>query len=140
VLALLAAYLTGDPEIASRALSCPRGITAAWREMTNQDIAARNVGYIRQAAIGDPLLPYGQCVEQTLQRLLAARAWTTPQRQWLQRLAARTKANLSVDRAALDDPDLIFKREGGGFNRLFGGALEQVLTTFNDALRESPAA
>ena len=29
----------------------------AWREMTNQDIAARIVGYIRQAAIGDPLLP-----------------------------------------------------------------------------------
>lgn len=30
-------------------------LAAAWREMTSQDIAARIVGYIRQAAIGDPL-------------------------------------------------------------------------------------
>ena len=34
--------------------------------------------------------------------------WTTPQRQWLQRIAAQTKANLIVDRDALDDPDLSF--------------------------------
>ncbi len=118
-------------------------LAAAWREMTNQEIAARIVGYIRQAAIGDPLVPCEQRVERALQKILASRAWTTPQRQWLQKLAAQTKANLIVDRAALDDPDLIFKREGGGFKRLdriFGGQLDQVLNAFNDALWESPAA
>ena len=69
------------------------------------------------------------------QKILATRAWTTPQRQWLQKIAAQTKANLIVDREALDDPDLIFKREGGGFTRLdklFDGELEQVLDTFNE--------
>jgi len=118
-------------------------LAAAWREMTNQEIAARIVGYIRQAAIGDPLVPYEQRVERALQKILASRAWTTPQRQWLQKLAAQTKANLIVDRAALDDPDLIFKREGGGFKRLdriFGSELEQVLDAFNDALWSAPAA
>jgi type I restriction enzyme R subunit len=66
-----------------------------------------------------------------------------PQRQWLQRIAGQTRANLLVDRAALDDPDLVFKREGGGFvriDRIFEGELESVLDAFNDALRESPAA
>jgi type I restriction enzyme R subunit len=118
-------------------------LATAWREMTNQEIAARIVGYIRQAAIGDPLVPYEQRVDRALQKILAARAWTNPQRQWLQKLAAQTKANLIVDRAALDDPDLIFKREGGGFKRLdriFGGELEQVLDAFNDALWSAPAA
>jgi type I restriction enzyme R subunit len=67
-------------------------------------MTARIVGYIRQAAIGDPLVPYEQRVERALQKILASRAWTTPQRQWLQKLAAQTKANLIVDRAALDDP------------------------------------
>ena len=70
-------------------------------------------------------------------RCLSCARWSTPQRQWLQRIAAQTKANLIVDRAALDDPDLVFKREGGGFTRLdriFGGELAQVLDTFNDAL------
>lgn len=117
-------------------------LATAWREMTNQDIAARIVGYIRQAAIGDPLLPWEQRVDNALQKILAARAWTTPQRQWLQRISAQTKANLVVDRAALDEPDLVFKREGGGYNRLdriFDGQLGQVLDAFNDSLWQPTA-
>ena len=58
--------------------------------------------------------------------LRLAQPGRTPQRQWLQRIAAQTKANVLVDREALDDPDLVFKREGGGFARLdtvFGGEL-----------------
>lgn len=112
-------------------------LATAWREMTNQDIAARIVGYIRQAAIGDALIPYEQRVDRALQAILASKSWTTPQRQWLQKIAAQTKANVVVDRDALDDPDLVFKREGGGFarlDRIFGGELERVLDTFNDAL------
>lgn len=117
-------------------------LTTAWRELTNQEIAARIVGYIRQAAMGDPLLPYEQRVDQALQRMLASRAWTTPQRQWLQRIAAQTKANGVVDREALDDPDLIFRREGGGFarlDRLFDGQLQGVLETFNEAIWQQAA-
>lgn len=117
-------------------------LATAWREMTNQDIAARIVGYIRQAAVGDALVPFDQRVDSALQRILASRSWTTPQRQWLQRIAAQTKANLVVDRAALDDPDQIFRREGGGFNRLdriFDGQLQQVLEDFNDTVWQ-PAA
>ena len=105
--------------------------------MTNQDIAARIVGYIRQAALGDALVPYEQRVDSSLQAILASRDWTKPQRQWLQKIAAQTKVNLIVDRAALDDPDLLFQREGGGYdrlNRIFAGELEQVLAAFNDSL------
>jgi type I restriction enzyme R subunit len=118
-------------------------MATAWREMTNQDIAARIVGYIRQAAIGDALMPYNERVDHALQKLLASKAWTGPQRDWLKRIAAQTKANQLVDRAALDDPDLVFKREGGGFNRLdkiFNGELQQVLEAFNDSLWQPSAA
>lgn len=112
-------------------------LSTAWREMTNQDIAARIIGYIRQAAIGDALIPYEQRVDRALKKLLVSKVWSTPQRQWLQKIAAQTKANVIVDRAALDEPDLVFKREGGGFarlDRIFGGELQQVLDTFNDSL------
>ena len=57
--------------------------------------------------------------------------------QWLQKIAAQTKANVLVDREMLDDADLLFKREGGGFarlNKLFDGELTQVLDSFHDAL------
>jgi type I restriction enzyme R subunit len=112
-------------------------LAMAWNVMTNQDIAARIVGYIRQAAIGDALLPYDERVDHALQKLLASRNWTGPQRDWLKRIAAQTKANTVVDRAALDDPDQIFKHEGGGFVRLdkmFNGQLQQVLESFNEAI------
>lgn len=117
-------------------------LATAWREMTNQDIAARIIGFIRQAAIGDMLIPYNERVDHALQKLLISKPWTTPQRDWLKRIAAQTKANLLVDREAIDDPDLIFKREGGGFDRLdklFNGGLQQVLEAFNDSLWQQVA-
>ena len=116
-------------------------LATAWRELSNQDIAARIIGYIRQAAIGDALLPYAERVDHALQKLLAkplaGKPWTQPQRDWLKRIATQTKANMLVDRDALDDPDLIFKRDGGGFARLdklFNGQLQPALEAFNDAL------
>ena len=112
-------------------------LEVAWREMTNQDIAARILGFIRQAALGDALVSYDDRVNRALQKILSAQAWTTQQRQWLIRIAEQTKANLLVDREALDEPDLIFKREGGGFKRLdkiFRGQLAQVLDQFNESL------
>lgn len=112
-------------------------VTIAWREMTNQEIAAHIIGFIRHIATGDPLVPYEQRVDWAHQKMLSARQWTTPQRQWLARIAAQTKANIIVDRDALDDPDLIFTREGGGFTRLdkmFDGQLADTLELFNDLL------
>ena len=64
---------------------------------------------------------------------LATKPWTTPQRQWLQRIANQTKAITIVVREALDDDLLFFKREGGGWprlNRVFGGELDGVLQQF----------
>jgi type I restriction enzyme, R subunit len=117
-------------------------LSSAWRDLTNQEIAAGIVGYIRQAALGDALEPFEQRVDRALQKVLASKPWTKPQREWLQRIAAQTKANSLVDRAALDDPDLVFRREGGGFSRLdklFGGGFEQVLDSFNESLWPSAA-
>ena len=113
------------------------GLSSAWRAMTNQEIAASIIGYIRQAALGDPLIPFTERVDHALQNMLASRSWTQPQREWLKKLAAQTKANRVVDRAALDDPILLFKSEGGGFNRLnkiFDGKLDQVLKHFNNSV------
>lgn len=117
-------------------------LKAAWREMTNQDLAARIVGYVRQAALGDPLVPYDQRVDRALRKVLSSGTWSTQQEKWLQKIAAQTHSNGIVDRAALDDQDQLFAREGGGFNRLdriFDGRLEEVLGSFNEALWE-PAA
>ncbi len=110
--------------------------------MTNKDIAARIVGFVRQAALGDPLVPYEQRVDAALQRILESQSWTNPQRDWLRKIAAQTRANVLVDRAALDEDGLIFKREGGGFarlDRIFDHQIEAVLETFNEFIWEPVA-
>ncbi|WP_272872279.1 type I restriction-modification enzyme R subunit C-terminal domain-containing protein, partial [Vibrio anguillarum] len=56
-------------------------LKVAWKEVKNEDIAARIIGFIRQAAIGEALIPYEQRVDNALQKILASRAWKTPQRE-----------------------------------------------------------
>ncbi|GGO40710.1 type I restriction-modification system deoxyribonuclease [Deinococcus humi] len=115
----------------------PANLDTAWKAMTNQEMAGRLIGYIRQAALGEDLMPFEQRVDRALSTLLASRAWTKPQENWLRTLAKQTKANGLVDEAALDDPDFIFRREMGGSRRLdnlFGGELLKTLQQFNKAV------
>ena len=45
-------------------------LAAAWRDKTNQEIAASILGYIRQAALGDALVPYETRVDRALSKIL----------------------------------------------------------------------
>jgi type I restriction enzyme R subunit len=115
----------------------------AYRDTTNQDIAAGVIGYIRQAALGDALVPYEQRVDQALNKILGSRKWSGSQEEWLRIIANQTKVNLLVDREALSDDNLIFRTQGGGFdrlNRIFDGQLEPILNQFNESLWPNAAA
>ena len=48
-----------------------------------------------------------------------------------------------LERLSKDDPDLIFRHEGGGFKKLgkiFNGQLQQVLESFNESIWQQTAA
>ena len=110
----------------------------AWYELKNEDIAARIIGFIRQAAIGEALVPWDQRVDKALQDILALQDWKQPQKQWLQAITKQMKATTIVDRQALVEG--IIKHQMSGLkraNRLFGGEAEQVLDQFNHALWDS---
>ncbi len=112
-------------------------LDSAWRELTNQDMAATIIGYIRKAAADEALVPHAERVDAALKKILAQKNWTHPQREWLKKIAAQTKANVIVDRVALEDPDQLFAREGGGFvklNKMFDGELEALLANFCDCV------
>jgi type I restriction enzyme R subunit len=110
-----------------------QNLRTAWRDATNQDIAATIVGYIRQAALGEPLLPYEERVQRAVKRILAGRAWTQPQRQWLERIGQQMIRETLVDRDALDAGQ--FRAAAGGFrrlNKIFDDRLDQVLGELHD--------
>ncbi len=110
-------------------------LKVAWKEVKNEDIAARIIGFIRQAAIGEALIPYEQRVDNALKKILSSRAWKTPQREWLETIAAQMKANIVVDESNLNEG--IFKQRLGGVqraNKLFGQPVVDLLVQFNRAM------
>jgi type I restriction enzyme R subunit len=109
-------------------------LQTAWHEVTSEQIAARIVGFIRQAALGEALIPWEQRVDQALANMLTRQAWKTPQQQWLELIAKQMKANIIVDEAALNQG--VFKNQGGiqRANKLFEQPVGEVLQQFNRAL------
>jgi type I restriction enzyme R subunit len=114
-------------------------LRTAWRETTNQDIAASVVGYIRHVALGQPLLPHSQRVQAAMQRILASRPWIEPQRRWLERIGKQLEQEVVVDREAIDSGQ--FKAMGGyqRLNAIFRGQLDDVLGDIAEAMWQTAA-
>lgn len=112
-----------------------RDLRAAFRDARHVDVAAGIIGYIRQAALGEALVPYDQRVDRALAEILASRNWNPVQRQWLERISLQLKQEWVVDRESLEGGQ--FKAVGGGFARLdkvFDGTLADVLRDISDRI------
>jgi type I restriction enzyme, R subunit len=114
-------------------------IKRAWVDAKNEDIAASIIGYIRQAAIGDPLVPYEERVQRAVQSILQGRQWTEVQRNWINRIGKQLKAEIIVDRDAFDAEP--FAAQGGWqrIDRVFNGELEQVVRDINEQIWKKTA-
>tara|TARA_R110000868_G_scaffold86703_1_gene243063 strand:+ start:289 stop:3765 length:3477 start_codon:yes stop_codon:yes gene_type:complete len=108
-------------------------LKSAWRNQTNQEIAASIIGYIRQAAIGEALLPFEQRVANAMQNIYTLQPWTTMQRKWLERLAKQLVHEVVIDPQQVNNA---FRNDGGlrGLDRNLGGNLHSVLSTLNQHL------
>ena len=106
----------------------------AWSDAKNEDIAASIIGFVRQAALGDALIPFDLRVRAAMQRILAARPWTEVQKKWLKRIEEQLTHEIIVDRSALDEDP--FSKDGGfvRLNKIFDGRLESVLADINEEL------
>jgi type I restriction enzyme R subunit len=104
-------------------------LQTAWRNKTNQDIAASIIGYIRQAALGEALLPFDQRVSSAMQHIYASKNWSQVQRRWLDRLAKQLTHEVVVDQQFVNQR---FSADGGvkKLNAILGGELDQVLDQF----------
>ncbi len=106
----------------------------AWNDASNEDIAASIIGFVRQAALGDPLIPFETRVQSATKVILAKAKWTDPQKTWLRRIAEQITKEIVVDRDSIDQGTFAAQ---GGFNRLnrvFNGQLETILHDFNEEL------
>lgn len=106
----------------------------AYGSARNADIAAHILGFVRQAAIGDPLAPYETRVENGVQKILAGRDWTPKQKQWLVRIGRALKSQPVGDPEILSDP--LFAQAGGYevVDREFDSGLGDLLKDLNAAI------
>lgn len=115
-------------------------LRAAYGRARNADIAAHIIGFVRQAALGDPLIPYAARVESAILKLEQSRAWTQKQKDWLRRIGRALKDKPVADPTLLEQGSFADK---GGFDRIseeFDGSLEEVLQQFNEAIWAPSAA
>lgn len=106
----------------------------AWADAKNVDIAASIIGYIRQAAIGDPLVPYGERVGRAVRAIIARGGWTPVQIKWLHKIGDQLQREIVVDRESFNEEP--FKGDGGfaAFDKRFGGNLESVLADMREEI------
>lgn len=109
----------------------------AFHDVTNQEIAATIVGFIRQKALGSALISYEERVRRAEKLIQSKYSLNKQQRNWLSRIAKQVVQEIILDKDALDSNPAF--RSKGGFrqvNKQFQGQLEQILTDLHEAIWE----
>jgi type I restriction enzyme, R subunit len=104
-------------------------LESAWRNSTNQDIAASIIGHIRRAAIGEALIPFELRVDRAMEKIFTRHSWTTSQRKWLQRLVKQLKHEVIINDTFVNQA---FAEYGGA--KLLDDQLDSVLDQLSQAL------
>lgn len=109
-------------------------LNTAWNEMTNQDIAADIIAFIRQQAIGSELLSREQRVKQAVDKLRKKHNFDQNKLGWLKRIE-----KVMIEESVLDASIFeigAFKNNGGFANidRRFDGKLMEIITELNEYL------
>ena len=109
-------------------------LNSAWNEMTNQDILADIIAFIRQQALGSALVGHEQRVKHAFAKLRMNHEFNKTQLEWLKRIE-----KVLLEESVLDEQ--IFEvgafKNAGGFtiiDRRFGGKLREIMTELNEYL------
>jgi type I restriction enzyme R subunit len=114
-------------------------LRTAWRDKTNEDIAASIIGFIRQAALGDALIPYAERVETAIRKVVSTHDLDDVQQRWLSKIGDEMKSQVVIDRQTFEGPP--FTDHGGykRFDKIFKGELDAILEEIRNNTWE-PAA
>lgn len=111
-------------------------LNTAWQEMTNQDIVADIIAFIRQQALGSTLISHETRVKNAFAKLRLNHSFNKTQLDWLNRIEKVMLEETILDKQIFEIG--AFKNAGGFtiIDRRFGGKLNEIIVELNKYLYE----
>ena len=111
-------------------------LNTAWKEMTNQDIVADIIAFIRQQALGSNLISHETRVKNAFAKLRLNHTFNKTQLDWLSRIEKVMLEETVLDKQIFEIG--AFKNAGGftTIDRRFGGKLNEIIVELNKYLYE----
>ena len=107
-------------------------LQTAWKQMTNEDIAADIISFIRQRSIGDALISKEERIHSAIVKTKKAHPKLSKiQLNWLERIEAYLLKEVVLNKESFEAPQ--FKIKGGyaAVNKAFGNKLDAVIDEIN---------
>ncbi len=108
-------------------------LQTAWKEMTNEDIAADIISFIRQKSIGDALISKDERIHNAIVKTKKAHPELSKvQMNWLDRIEAYLLKEVVLNKESFDAPQ--FKIKGGytAVDKAFGNKLNAIIDEINN--------
>ena len=109
-------------------------LNSAWKHMRNEDIAADIISFIRQQALGSPLISHERRIKNAVAKIKLKHDFNKMQLDWLDRIEKSLLEETVLDKQILNSGAF---RINGGFNAIdkrFGGKLQDIIDELNDYL------
>lgn len=107
-------------------------LKTAWRDMTNEDIAADIISFIRQRSMGDALVSKEERIHSAIVKTKAAHPELSKvQLNWLKRIEAYLLKEVVLNKESFEAPQ--FKIKGGyaAADKAFGNKLDVIIDEIN---------
>ena len=107
-------------------------LQTAWKQMTNEEIAADIISFIRQRSVGDALISKDDRIHNAIVKTKAAHPEMSKiQIGWLDKIEAYLKKETVLNKESFDAE--AFKNKGGynAVNKAFAGKLDEIIDEIN---------
>ena len=109
-------------------------LNSAWKHWKNEDIAADIISFIRQQALGSPLISHERRIKNAVAKIKLKHDFNKMQLDWLDRIEKSLLEETIMDKQILNSGAF---RTNGGFNAInkrFGGKLQEIIDELNEYL------
>lgn len=114
------------------------GLREAWKSEKNEYIAADIISFIRQAALGSPLIDHEDRIKAAMRKVYAMADWTKVQLNWLNRIEKQLLKDpvLAPTAQMYFDETEQFKQQGGykKIVSIFKDQTDAIVETINESL------